>query len=97
MTNTVAIISIGLASWFHPHRETAGGYPVCASRTIPRGSLVKITERHNGSCVVCRVDDWGPAKWTGCIIDLSPAAFEALDGLTLGRADVTIEVLTRGK
>ena len=92
MTNVV-IIAIGVATWFHPHRETANGYHVCASRTIPKGSLVRVTDIHNGSSVVVIVDDWGPAAWTKAEIDLSPKAFEHLNGLELGKAKVKIEVL----
>ena len=96
MTNAVTIISIGLASWFHPHRTTAHGHLVCDSRVYAKGTLLKITERHNGSQVVVVVDDFGPRKdlyHDGVIVDLCPEAFEKLDGKELGRAEITLEVL----
>ena len=92
MTKSIAI-AVGLATWFVPHRETVGGYPVCASRTIPKGSLVRVTDTHNGLSVFCIVDDWGPAKWTKASIDLAPKAFECLNGKEMGKCEVKIEIL----
>ena len=89
MTNSL-VLAVGLATWFVPHRETVNGYHVCASRTIPKGSLVRVTDAHNGLAVVCIVDDWGPAKWTKAEIDLSPKAFECLNGKELGKCQVKI-------
>ena len=99
MTNAVAVLYVGLASWFVPHKAVVHGHWTCASRTLPRGTVVLVTERHNGLSVVCEVADFGaghkPTR-EGVIIDLAKDAFAKLDGLELGRADVTVEILTKG-
>lgn len=62
-----------------PHRLTA------AHRTLPFGTLVKVTHRKSGKSVVVRINDRGPFK-KGRVIDLTPAAarvlgFDGFEGL----------------
>ena len=44
-----------------------------AHRTLPFGSMVKVTNKKNGQSVQVRINDRGPFK-RGRIIDLTPAA-----------------------
>ena len=77
-----------LASWYLPRVPGL----VAASRLFPVGALVKVTEIHNGSWVIVKIIERGPnLRFTGIrVIDLSPAAFQKLDALPLGLAEVTI-------
>jgi rare lipoprotein A len=61
-----------------------------AHRTLPFGSMVKVTNTKNGQSVQVRINDRGPFK-RGRIIDLTPAAAQKLgfDGL----ATVTLSSL----
>src|SRR4249919_4064986 len=54
-----------------------------AHRTLPFGTKVTVTNKHNGHSVVVTINDRGPFV-RGRIIDLSPAAARALgfSGLT---------------
>lgn len=83
----------GRASWY------ALGLPApdtltCASRTYPRGSYLQVTNQRNGRVVVCRVNDYGPAIWTGRIIDLSRGSFTVIDSLGAGTAPVTVRLVS---
>jgi rare lipoprotein A len=77
---------VGTASWygkaFHG-RETASGEPydmfqfTAASKTLPLGSYVKVTNLRNGKWIVVRVNDRGPYVGNR-IIDLSYGAAQML-------------------
>lgn len=91
----------GRASWYGPGfagRPTASGRVydpselVAAHRSLPFGTRIRVTNRHNGLSVVVRVVDRGPYA-AGRILDLSRAAAEALRMRGSGSAPVTIEVL----
>lgn len=66
------------------NRETANGEifnpraQTCAHRTLPFGTLLKVTNPENGTWYECRVNDRGPAAWTGRGIDLTPKGFQLL-------------------
>jgi rare lipoprotein A len=62
-----------------------------AHRTLPFGTLVRVTNMRNGHTVVVRINDRGPFS-KNRIIDVSPAAAKRLQfsGLTL----VTLDVVT---
>jgi rare lipoprotein A len=75
----------GVASWFRAPEAT------CAHRTLPMGTIVKVTRHHNGATTTCRVDDRGPTLETGRLIDLSLDTFEKLAAREAGLIDVTIE------
>ena len=62
-----------------------------AHRTLPFGTIVRVTNRRNGQVVVVRINDRGPFV-RGRVIDLSPAAGRAL-GL-LGLVEVSLEVVS---
>jgi rare lipoprotein A len=63
-----------------------------AHRSLPFGTLVRVTNQHNGRSVVVRINDRGPFV-RGRVIDLTPAGAHALgfDGL----APVTLAVVGR--
>lgn len=75
----------GIASWFGAPAAT------CAHRTLPMGTMVKVTRNHNGASAICRVDDRGPTLETGRLIDLSTDTFEKLAATEAGLIDVRIE------
>ncbi len=87
-------------------RRTASGIrfrqsePYAAHRTLPFGSVVRVTNERNGRSVVVRVVDrgpWGPAaKRRNTIIDLSRSAAEQLGYVRAGRTPVRVEVLLEG-
>ena len=72
-------------------RANPGGF-TAAHRTLPFGTLVKVTNRRNGKSVTVRINDRGPFI-RGRIIDVTPAAAQAL-GFS-GRASVTLAALSR--
>ena len=64
----------------------------CATRQWPLGATLIVTDSHNGSSVVVTVTD-RPARRFKNRVDLSPAAFEKLNGLDLGLADVSVKLV----
>jgi rare lipoprotein A (peptidoglycan hydrolase) len=62
----------------------------CATRRWPLGARLRITDVHNGSSVIVTVTDRTPLK-TKHAIDLSPKAFQCLNGLELGVCEVRVE------
>ena len=75
----------GVASWFKAPAAT------CAHRTLPMGTVIKVTRMHNGASASCKVDDRGPTVETGRLIDLSLDTFEKLAASEAGLIDVRIE------
>ena len=76
----------GTASWYgawHHGKVTANGEAydmfamTAAHKTIPLGSLVKVTRKDTGKSIVVRINDRGPYKKRR-IIDLSYAAAKSL-------------------
>jgi rare lipoprotein A len=91
----------GMASWYgapyHNRRGSNGEVynmhaMTAAHRTLPLGSIVRITNVKTGQSAVVRITDRGPFV-TGRIVDLSLAAAKALDVYTPGIAKVRLEVL----
>lgn len=64
-----------------------------ASRTLPLGSVVRVTRLHPPRSVVVEITDRGPYVG-GRVLDLSRAAAEALDMIAAGIVMVSIEPLT---
>lgn len=62
----------------------------CAHRTLPFGTLLKVTNKKNGREVVVRVTDRGPFV-KGRVVDLSMAAAKELDMVSAGVASVMVE------
>jgi peptidoglycan lytic transglycosylase len=92
----------GVASWYgYPFdgRRAADGevydmkQPVAAHRTLPFGSVVRVTNLRNGLTTDVRIIDRGPfAK--GRIIDLSFAAAKLIDMVGTGTAQVRVELIS---
>ncbi|HEX9767325.1 MAG TPA: septal ring lytic transglycosylase RlpA family protein [Nitriliruptorales bacterium] len=61
-----------------------------AHRTLPFGTIVTVESHETGRTVKVRINDRGPAAWTGKLIDLSCAAMIELAGVTDGSHPVTI-------
>jgi len=74
----------GLASYYGGR----GSGMVCAHRTRPFGSIVRVT--HGDKSIQCRVTDRGPFK-RGRIIDVSVSAAKALGMMSAGVVAVTLE------
>ena len=92
----------GIASWygvpFHGRRAADGeifdmNSLVAAHRTLPFGSIVRVTNLNNGREVQVRVIDRGPFVGDR-ILDLARAAAAALDMIGTGTAPVRIELLS---
>ena len=94
-------LGTGVASYygrrFHG-RRTANGERfnmqamTAAHRTLPFGSLVRVTNPRNGRSVTVRINDRGPFV-RGRTIDLSRAAAEELCMISRGHANVELELL----
>jgi rare lipoprotein A len=63
-----------------------------AHRTLPFGTVCRVTNTANKKSVTVRINDRGPFT-SGRIIDLSYQAMRLLDGLRTGEIDVMVEVL----
>ena len=95
----------GLASYYGPGfhgEETASGEifdqneMVAAHRTLPLGTVVRVTNLENGRRVVLRVIDRGPYGKNyrkGTIIDVSKGAARRLRFIRDGLVKVKVEVL----
>ena len=87
----------GIASVYSGGRTANGERMVssaltAAHRSLPFGTMVRVTNNHTGRSVVVRINDRGPFV-RGRVIDLSPAAAHAL-GFS-GLANVTLNVVGR--
>ena len=88
----------GIASIYSGGRTANGevaaaGGLTAAHRTLPFGTMVKVTNSATGRSVVVRINDRGPFVH-GRVIDITPAAARAL-GFS-GLAHVTLSVVGRG-
>jgi rare lipoprotein A len=91
----------GVASWygrFFQGKTTASGQPydeyamTCAHRSLPLGSVLRVTNLRNHKSVVVRVNDRGPMPESR-VIDLSYAAAYTLGFSERGVAPVKVELL----
>jgi rare lipoprotein A (peptidoglycan hydrolase) len=91
----------GIASWYGEDfngRLTANGevYDMykftAAHKTLPLGTVVKVTNLDNGKTVEVRINDRGPYV-KGRIIDLSRTAGRAIDMRETGTAQVKLDVV----
>jgi len=71
----------------------SAGRLTAAHRSLPFGTMVRVTNRGTGRSVVVRINDRGPYV-RGRVIDLTPAAARAI-GFS-GLAPVTLSVVGRG-
>ncbi len=92
----------GVASWygipFHGHRAADGeifdmNTMVAAHRTLPFGSMVRVTNLSNGLSADVRIIDRGPFVGDR-ILDLAFAAAQSIDMVRPGTAMVRIELLS---
>lgn len=74
----------GVASWYGAPAGT------CAHKTLPFGTMVKVTRVSTGAAVTCRVADRGPFG-PGRVIDLSDDMFEGIASLGTGLTEVLLE------
>lgn len=72
--------------WFNPNAMTA------AHKTLPLGSMVKVTNPSNGATAVVRINDRGPYI-SGRCLDLSVAAMQAIGGTSAGVITVNWQVI----
>lgn len=97
-----ATVQSGMATWYATGTMTASGERfdkralTAAHRTLPFGSIVKVTHRRSGRSVKVRINDRGPFGSKKRIIDVSEAAARRLGIVDEGVAPVTVEVLVRG-
>lgn len=99
ITVTMAKVESGKASFYGSESgaHTASGERfdpeglTAAHRTRRIGSHVTVTNLRNGRSVIVRINDRGPAKWTGRVIDVSRGAARALGMIRAGVVPVTIE------
>ena len=91
----------GLATWYgsvlHGHKTASGeafdeNELTAAHKTLPLGTVVRVTDLRSRRSVVVRINDRGTLA-PGRIIDLSSAAAEQLGILRAGTAPVKLEVL----
>ena len=68
----------------------------CAHRTLPLGSIIKVTRVDNGKSVRVRVNDCGPHT-KGRVVDLSRAAAERINLVWDGVTRVRVDVISRGR
>ncbi|HSA05920.1 MAG TPA: septal ring lytic transglycosylase RlpA family protein [Candidatus Gastranaerophilales bacterium] len=91
----------GMASWyggdFHGRSSADGSIYdknqfTAAHKSLPFGSVVKVTNLRNGNACLVKITDRGPFV-QGRIIDLSRVAAKEIGMLSSGVSKVTIEVL----
>ncbi len=85
------------ASKFHGRRTASGEAfdnraMTAAHRTLPFGSLVRVTNPATGRSVIVRINDRGPFT-RGRMIDVSRAAAEELGLVARGHATVELELI----
>jgi rare lipoprotein A len=92
---------VGRASWYGPpyhNRRGSNGEiynmhaMTAAHRTLPLGSIVRVTNLKTGKSALVRITDRGPFI-PGRVIDLSLAAAHKLDVYSPGVAEVKVEVM----
>jgi len=101
-TLVISIIAIPISAWaqsgiasvYSGGRTADGGYArpsgfTAAHRSLPFGTMVRVTNDRNGRSVVVRIDDRGPFV-RGRIIDLMPAAARALGFSGLAHVKLTV-------
>jgi rare lipoprotein A len=95
------LVETGLASWYggpyHNRRGSNGEiynmYAMTAAhRTLPLGSIIRVTNVKTGRSALVRITDRGPFV-EGRVLDLSQAAAKKVDVWQAGVAMVRIEVL----
>lgn len=93
---------IGIASWYgideHNNYAASGerfskfAY-TAAHKSLPMGTMVRVTNLENGRDVIVKINDRGPFV-KGRIIDLSHAPAKAIDMVGKGTVKVKVEVMS---
>ena len=95
------LVETGMASWYgapyHNRRGSNGEIydmhaMTAAHRTLPLGSIVRVTNPESGNSTIVRITDRGPFI-AGRMIDLSRAAADKIGLVEKGTAPVRIEVM----
>ncbi len=76
----------GRASWY-----AYTGKMAAASITFPKGTWLRVTAINSGKQIFVVINDYGPAAYTGKILDLDKVAFKKLAPLGAGVIEVKIE------
>lgn len=91
----------GIASYyadeFHGRKTASGelydkGKMTCAHKSLPFGTVIRVTRLDNKKSITVRVNDRGPFI-KGRIVDVSRVAADKLDIIRAGHAEVKIEVI----
>ena len=83
---------------YEEKRKTASGKPyekkklTAAHKTLPFGTIVRVTNKKNGKTVDVEINDRGPFI-KGRVIDLSVAAAQELDMMDSGIITVSIDII----
>ena len=94
-------VETGIASWYgapyHNRRGSNGevynmNAMTAAHRTLPLGSIVRVTNSESGKSAMVRITDRGPFI-EGRVIDLSQAAAKQIGLVQKGTGQVRVEVL----
>ena len=96
-TSEAAPIQKGIASWYGTENLVSSTgkriqhhSPALAHRTLPIGTMVKITNIKTNKSVIARVEDRGPYIHSR-IIDVNKAAAKKLGMINSGTAKVIVE------
>jgi len=91
----------GMASWYGPGfngRQSANGEIfnqnalTAAHRSLPFGTMVRVTNLNNGRSVIVRINDRGPYVGNR-ILDLSAGAAQQIGMISSGVAPISLEIL----
>jgi rare lipoprotein A len=89
-------VETGMASWYGTGRRAADGSSfdknamTAAHKTLPLGTLVRVTNLANNESIIVRITDRGPFV-NGRVLDLSEGAAKQIDLYRMGVAKVRIE------
>ncbi len=95
----------GKASWysqkFHGKRTASGerynkGAYTAAHKSLPFGTIVRVTNTANAKKVDVKINDRGPFV-KGRVIDLSQEAFEQIGNIKKGAVPIKIEIIDDSK
>src|SRR6202789_2883171 len=91
------LVETGMASWYGPsghHTADGSAYDgtgmTAAHKTLPLGTIARVTNLVNGESVMVRITDRGPFSH-GRVLDLSESAAKKIDLYRMGVAQVRIE------
>lgn len=94
-------VETGMASWYGPsgHRAADGSSydgtgMTAAHKTLPLGTVARVTNLANGESVMVRITDRGPFSH-GRVLDLSESAAKKIDLYRMGVAQVRIEAFAK--